>query len=208
MGVRVKICGITLLDDALAAIHAGADALGLVFYAPSPRAITIDQAQHIISRLPPFVTTTALFVDAPAAQVKRVIQATGVDLLQFHGNESPAYCGQFSRPYIKAIRVTPDLDLLALRQHYHQARGLLLDAYKPGVPGGTGEQFDWQLIPPSLRREIILAGGLKVTNAATAIAQVNPYALDVSGGVEKTKGVKDHQKIQQFMNEVRRANNH
>ncbi len=206
MRARVKICGITRLEDALNAIASGADALGFVFYAPSPRYISPLDATAIISRLPPFVTTTALFVNEADQVVKQIIEQTQVDLLQFHGDESEAFCQQFSRPYIKALRVKPGDDLDAAFGAYPSARAILLDAYKPGVPGGTGESFDWSLIPQVLRSKIILAGGLDPDSVASAIEQVAPYALDVSGGVEAGKGIKDPNKIKRFFDEVARAN--
>ncbi|MCV6612745.1 MAG: phosphoribosylanthranilate isomerase [Amphritea sp.] len=204
--VRVKICGITRLEDALAAVEAGADALGFVFYAPSPRAVTVAQAAEIIRQLPPFVTTTALFVNETAEQIETVIAETGIDLLQFHGDETPEFCAQFSRPYFKALRMAPGIDVAAESVRYTAARGILLDAYRAGVPGGTGEVFDWDRIPENLDKPLILAGGLDHTNVAQAVAQVEPYAVDVSGGVELSKGVKDKSKITLFMREVARAN--
>ncbi|MBY4675145.1 phosphoribosylanthranilate isomerase [Marinobacterium arenosum] len=203
---RVKICGITRLDDAQAAIAAGADALGFVFYKPSPRYIAPDAAAQIIERLPPFVTTVGLFVNETAEQVARTLQLTGLDLLQFHGDESEAFCAGFERPYFKALRMKPELDVLALCQQYDSARAILLDAYRPGVPGGTGEAFDWARIPAEMPKSLILAGGLTPDNVRTAIEQVRPYAVDVSGGVEAAKGIKDQQKIEVFMQEVARAN--
>ncbi len=202
---RVKICGITRVEDAQAVVSAGADAIGLVFYAPSPRAVAIEQAKAICAQVPAFVTITALFVDAPKLQVQQVLDQLPVDLLQFHGDESPRYCESFNRPYIKAIRVRPSIDLIALERRYAGARALLLDAYRPGVPGGTGETFDWQLIPDSLQTAVVLAGGLNGANVAAAIAAVRPFAVDISGGVEAAKGIKDHLLIEQFMREVRCA---
>ncbi|UTW13266.1 phosphoribosylanthranilate isomerase [Marinobacterium rhizophilum] len=205
MTTRIKICGITRLEDALAAIRFGAHALGFVFYAKSPRFVTPEVAAGIIADLPPFVTTTALFVDAPAEYVEQVVARTGVDLLQFHGSETAAFCRGFSRPYIKALRMKPGLDIAAVMQAYPEARGILLDAYRAGVPGGTGEAFDWDRIPESLRPQIILAGGLYPETIRSAIEQVNPFAVDVSGGVEAAKGIKDHNKLKQFIEEVARA---
>ena len=183
MRTRVKICGITRLEDAQAAIAAGADALGFVFYAKSPRAVTIEQAASIVSQLPAFVTTVALFVDASADFVESVINETAIDLLQFHGDESPEFCGAFARPYIKALRMRPEMDLSSAIEAYGTAQGVLLDSYTPGTPGGTGETFDWSRIPAHQASKIILAGGLDSANVAQAIAQVKPYAVDVSGGV-------------------------
>jgi phosphoribosylanthranilate isomerase len=202
---RIKICGITRLEDGLAAVRLGAHALGFVFYAKSPRHVTPEVAAGIIAGLPPFVTTTALFVDASTEYVEQVVTRTGVDLLQFHGNESADFCGGFSRPYIKALRMKPGLDIGAAMQQYPGARGILLDAYRAGVPGGTGEAFDWGRIPVSVRPQIILAGGLNPDTIRSAIEQVSPFAVDVSGGVEAAKGIKDHNKLKQFIEEVARA---
>jgi len=206
MRTRVKICGITRLEDALAAIEAGADALGFVFYPPSSRYVEPAVAEVIINQLPPFVTTVALFVDESPEQVRAVIDQTGIDLLQFHGDESPDYCDQFNHPYFKALRMSPDIDVLAETERFVTARAVLLDAYRPGVPGGTGEAFDWDRIPADIDKPLILAGGLDQNNVAKAISQVKPYAVDVSGGVEAAKGLKDSSKLISFMNEVARAN--
>ncbi|WP_232846539.1 phosphoribosylanthranilate isomerase [Amphritea pacifica] len=206
MRTRVKICGITRLEDALAAVESGADALGFVFYAPSPRYVEPAVAEAIIKQLPPFVTTVALFVNASVDQVQTIMAQTGIDLLQFHGDESPEYCAQFDRPYFKALRMSPDIDVVAETKRFSLARGILLDAYRPGVPGGTGEAFDWERIPSDIDKPLILAGGLDQSNVAQAICQVKPYAVDVSGGVEAAKGLKDCEKITSFMNEVARAN--
>ncbi|MDH0304460.1 MULTISPECIES: phosphoribosylanthranilate isomerase [unclassified Pseudomonas] len=203
--VRSKICGITRIEDALAAVEAGADALGFVFYAKSPRAVDVRQARAIINALPPFVTTVGLFVNAPRCELNEILEVVQLDLLQFHGDETPADCEGYHRPWIKALRVRPGDDLEAACQHYSGARGILLDAYVPGVPGGTGESFDWSLIPSRLSKPIILAGGLSADNVAEAIRQVRPYAVDVSGGVEQAKGIKDADKIDAFMRAVRQA---
>lgn len=200
---RVKICGITRLEDAQAAIRYGADALGFVFYPPSPRNIEVEHAAKIVAQLPPFVTTVALFVNADAETINEVVTRVGIDLLQFHGNECPDYCAQHGRPWIKAIRMKEDTDLHKSLEDYAAARALLLDAYRPGVPGGTGETFDWQRIPADIAGRIVLAGGLDADNIAQAVEQVQPYAVDVSGGVEASKGIKDENKIAQFMRGVR-----
>ncbi len=202
---RIKICGITRLEDALEAVRVGTDALGFVFYPPSPRNVEVGQAATIIRSLPAFVTTVALFVDADEAQVKRVIDEAGIDLIQFHGNETPEYCEQFSRPYIKAVRMKPGVDLEQICDQYRSAQAILLDAYRPGVPGGTGESFDWQRIPQTLSKPVVLAGGLKPDNIAQAVARVKPYAVDVSGGVEASKGIKSVEKIIKFVQEVSRV---
>jgi phosphoribosylanthranilate isomerase len=203
--VRCKICGITRLEDALAAVDAGADAIGLVFYAKSPRAVTVQQAQAIVAGLPPFVTTVGLFVDCQRSELNAILDAVPLDLLQFHGDESPAACEGFRRPYIKALRVRPGDDVAARIGLYGSAAGVLLDTFVPGVPGGTGEAFDWSLVPQGLTVPIILAGGLTPENVRAAIEQVRPYAVDVSGGVEASKGVKDSDKIHAFVRAVRSA---
>lgn len=203
--VRSKICGITRIEDALAAADAGADAIGLVFYAKSPRAVDVHQARAIIAALPPFVTTVGLFVNASRCELNEIIEAVPLDLLQFHGDETPSDCVGFNRPYIKALRVRPGDDLEAACQHYAGASGILLDTFVAGVPGGTGEAFDWSLVPARLSKPIILAGGLSADNVAQAIAQVQPYAVDVSGGVEQAKGIKDAARIEAFMRAVRQA---
>lgn len=201
MRTRVKICGITRRQDAEFAVEMGADALGLVFYPPSPRAISIAQAKEIVSGLPPFVSIVALFVDADPNEVYACINELPMVMLQFHGDESAEYCEQFGRPYLKAVRVKVDTDLVRIAKEYDSASAILLDSYQPGVPGGTGQVFDWSLIE-SINKPIILAGGLNVANVANAIEQVQPYAVDVSGGVEQAKGIKDKQKITAFMQEV------
>jgi phosphoribosylanthranilate isomerase len=203
--VRSKICGITRIEDALSAAEAGADAIGLVFYAKSPRAVSVQQARAIIAALPPFVTTVGLFVDASRQELDEILAAVPLDLLQFHGDESPAFCEALQRPYIKALRVKPGDDLAAQVAAYGQASGVLLDTYVPGIPGGTGEAFDWSLVPQGLNKPIILAGGLVAENVAAAIRQVRPYAVDVSGGVEAGKGIKDAEKIRAFMRAVKTA---
>lgn len=203
--VRSKICGITRVEDALAAAAAGADAIGLVFYAKSPRAVSVQQAREIIAALPPFVTTVGLFVNASRCELSEILEAVPLDLLQFHGDETPAECEGYNRPWIKALRVRPGDDLEASCKLYAKASGILLDTYVAGVPGGTGEAFDWSLVPDHLSKPIILAGGLSPDNVAAAIAQVRPYAVDVSGGVEQSKGIKDAARIEAFIDAVRRA---
>jgi phosphoribosylanthranilate isomerase len=202
---RVKICGLTQAEDARRVAQAGADSIGLVFYPPSPRGVSIEQAQLICAALPAFVSVTALFVDEQAARIKQVLQQLPIDLLQFHGDESAAFCRQFGKPYIKAVRVRPGLDLRQLAEHYQDARGLLCDAYKAGVPGGTGETFDWQLLDVELPLPVILAGGLSPENVAQAVSTVKPYAVDVSGGVEAAKGIKDIDLVNRFIQEVARG---
>jgi phosphoribosylanthranilate isomerase len=199
MAVRVKICGITRVEDLHAACAAGADALGFVFYAKSPRHVTADAAAALLRELPPFVQAVGLFVDADPAFVEAVLQAAPLDLLQFHGDETPAECARYGRPFIKAVRVHRDTDLLKCAADFEAARGLLLDAFVPGVPGGTGERFDWGLIPPGLPRPIVLSGGLDPGNVADAVRSVRPWAVDVSSGVEAAKGIKDAHKLAQFI---------
>ncbi|PBP93309.1 phosphoribosylanthranilate isomerase [Pseudomonas congelans] len=200
--VRSKICGITRIEDALAAAEAGADAIGLVFYPKSPRAVTVLQARAIIAALPPFITTVGLFVNASRCELNETLDAVALDMLQFHGDETPEECDGYHRPYIKALRVKAGDDIAGVCRTYRNARGVLLDTYVEGVPGGTGETFDWALIPDDLDKPVILAGGLTSANVTQAIAQVRPYAVDVSGGVEKSKGIKDREKILAFMSAV------
>ena len=199
MAVRVKICGITRAQDLHAACDAGADALGFVFYEKSPRHLTIDAAAALVRELPPFVQAVGLFVNADPAFIESVLQAVPLDLLQFHGDETPADCARVGRPFIKAVRVNRDTDLLKCAADFEAARGLLLDAFVPGVPGGTGERFDWSLIPANLPKPVILSGGLAPDNVAEAVQRVRPWAVDVSSGVEVTKGIKDAHKIAQFI---------
>ncbi|EXJ09943.1 MULTISPECIES: phosphoribosylanthranilate isomerase [Nitrincola] len=206
MRARVKICGITNLDDALASVSAGADALGFVFYKPSPRYIEPNAAADIIKQLPAFVTSVGLFVNETHSEIERIVDLTQIDLLQFHGDEPPLFCQGFSRPSIKALRVSNDMDLVREVEVYADAvKGVLLDTYVAGVPGGTGAQFDWGLIPDGLADKIILAGGLDPNNVAEAVLCIKPYAVDVSGGVEKAKGFKDISKVQRFIHEVTRV---
>ena len=202
MRTRTKICGITRVEDAQAAVAVGADAIGLVFYANSPRYVGIERAAEIIASLPPFVAAVGLFVNADPAEVRAVLGAVRLDLLQFHGDESAQYCQSFHFPYIKALRVRPGVNLVQYAADFASARALLLDAYQEGVAGGTGQVFDWGLIPADLPKPVILAGGLNAGNVAEAIRQVRPYAVDVSGGVEREKGIKDADKIAAFMRGV------
>lgn len=202
---RIKICGITHEQDALAVANNGADAIGLVFYEHSPRYVNIARAVALVRGLPPFVTTVGLFVNAPPDFVRAVLAAVPLDLLQFHGDESPVYCAQFNRPYLKAIRVRAGVNLLQCAADYGGAQGLLLDAFIEGLPGGTGASFDWALIPKKLPLPVILSGGLDAQNVAAAIKQVRPYGVDVSSGVEISKGIKDATKIAAFINEVKKT---
>ncbi|MFA6903777.1 MAG: phosphoribosylanthranilate isomerase [Gallionellaceae bacterium] len=199
---RIKICGITSLEDALDAVHSGADALGLVFYDKSPRHVGLQLAAQIADAIPPFVTLVGLFVNATEEDVRATMHAVPLDALQFHGDETPAFCAQFGRPYLKAIRVKAGIDLLQYATDFAGAQGLLLDTYVDGMPGGTGSSFDWALIPYDLPLPVVLSGGLNAGNVAEAIRKVRPYAVDVSSGVEASKGIKDAEKIAAFVNAV------
>lgn len=203
MRTRVKICGLTRPEDVREAAWLGADALGFVFYAKSPRAVSVDQAAALVRAIPAFVTTVGLFVDPGEEEVRAVLEQVPLDLLQFHGDEPPAFCARFGRPYLKAVRVQPGVDLVQYAAAYRDAAGLLLDAYVPGVPGGTGQRFDWDLIPEALPLPVVLAGGLEPDNVADAIARVRPWAVDVSGGVEAAKGIKDHARMAAFIGAAR-----
>lgn len=205
MRTRVKICGITRVEDARIAVAAGCDAIGLVFYQPSPRYVSLEQAARIVANIPPFVSVVGLFVDAEPGEIRQVIKRVRLDLLQFHGDESPQACGQFAMPYMKAIRMKADTNLLQYAEDFKQAKALLLDAYIEGVPGGTGQIFDWNIIPETLSMPVVLAGGLTPENIRLALKQVRPYAVDVSGGVEVNKGIKDADKIAAFMRGVSHA---
>jgi phosphoribosylanthranilate isomerase len=205
MAVRVKICGITRSQDLHAACNAGADALGFVFYEKSPRHLTIAAAAALLRELPPFVQSVGLFVNAAPAFIEEVLNAAPLDLLQFHGDETPADCARFGRPWIKAVRVNQGTNLLKCAADFDGARGLLLDAFVPGVPGGTGERFDWSLIPASLPKPIVLSGGLTPDNVAEAVQRVRPWAVDVSSGVEASKGIKDAHKIARFIAKAKEA---
>ena len=201
---RVKICGLTTVENALMVANSGADAIGLVFYEPSPRYVEIEQACSIAKTLPAFVTKTALFVNPEIDYVKAVLERVQIDLLQFHGDETPEFCEQFGLPYIKAIRMQKSTDLAQLAEQYASSCGILLDAYKAGVPGGTGEQFNWDWVPKNFSKPIILAGGLTAENISQAIMATEPWAVDVSGGVEASKGVKSEEKVTLFMQQVMR----
>lgn len=201
--VRSKICGITRAADALVAAEAGADAIGLVFYSKSPRAVSIAQAREIIAALPPFVTTVGLFVNASRCEINETLDAVALDVLQFHGDETPADCEGFHRPWYKALRVRAGNDIRAEAARYAGASAVLLDTFVDGVPGGTGEMFDWSLVPADLPKPLILAGGLTPQNVQQAIERVRPFAVDVSGGVELSKGVKDAARVREFIGQVR-----
>lgn len=200
---RIKICGITRAEDAMAVASSGAHAIGLVFYEKSPRHVTMQQAAQLAAAIPPFVTRVGLFVNPSEEEVRNVLRQVPLDILQFHGEESPDFCAQFGRSYLKAVRVRAGVDLIQCAARYRSAQGLLLDAYVEGTHGGTGESFDWALIPHDLPLPAILSGGLHAGNVAQAIKQVRPYAVDVSSGVEAEKGIKDAAKIAAFINEVK-----
>ncbi len=204
MRTRIKICGITRVEDAHAAAQAGADAIGLVFYPPSPRFLTLQQARAIRTALPPFVTSVALFVNASREVVERVIGEVAPDMLQFHGEEPPEYCAAFRLPYIKACRVRQGIDLLEYWRPFSNASGWLADAYVEGY-GGAGTSFDWSIVPAQRARPLILSGGLAQRNVADAIRRVRPWGVDVSSGVESVKGIKDAAKIAGFIAEVNHA---
>ena len=203
MMVRVKICGITSLRDALAAVEAGADALGFMFYEESPRAVSVRQAREIIRRLPPFVSKVGVFVNATAAQVKRIARECELDTLQFHGQETPDYCARFSLPVIKAFRIR---DAASVRElPAYPVAAWLLDSFVPGRLGGTGAKFNWDLavLARQAGRPVILAGGLTPANVAKAVRRVRPYAVDVSSGVETAPGVKDADKMRAFIRKAK-----
>ena len=205
MSVRVKVCGITRCKDAKAAVQLGADAIGFVFWPQSTRYIDPDSARQIAANIPAFICTVGVYVDPDIAWVEKTIQIVKLSLLQFHGNETPEFCNQFSVPYVKAIRIKQDTDLLQYAERYNTAKGLLLDTYSPDIPGGTGHAFNWQLIPSYLPVPLILAGGLNPMNITLAIRQIQPWGVDVSSGVETTKGIKDEKKIFAFMQGVKQS---
>jgi len=205
MRTRVKICGFTSVADAVCAAELGVDAIGLVFYPSSPRNVSIEQAAIISKALPAFVSVVALFVDAEPALIREVLSKVRVDCLQFHGDETADSCRPYDKSYIKAVRMRPGTDIARLAAQYHDAAGLLLDAYHPGIQGGSGSGFDWDLIPQCRSLPIILAGGLTPENAGEAIKVVKPYALDVSSGVEAGKGVKDAAKMAAFIRKTNQA---
>lgn len=201
--VRVKYCGITNLEDAQHAAALGVDALGFVFYRPSPRFVTPAAAAEIISALPPFVSAVGLFVNATAADIEAATAMAGIDTIQFHGDESPAFCAQFQRPWIKAIAVREHTDIADAAVKFEAAGALLLDTYNEKVYGGTGEVFDWNLIGETRAKPLILAGGLTANNVSDALRRIRPYAVDVSGGIEVEKGKKDPAKMKAFIEKVR-----
>lgn len=196
---RIKICGITSVDDGIVAAQCGADAIGLVFYQKSRRYVTVEQAVEIVRALPPFVSVVGLFVDASDELIQSVLDTVPLSLLQFHGNESEADCSRWGIRYLKAFRVRPDVPVEVMVEPYVTASGYLLDSYRPGEVGGTGESFDWELIPGVLNKPVVLAGGLSPDNISQAINRVRPYGVDVSSGVERQPGIKDHDRIKAFI---------
>lgn len=203
MRTRIKMCGMTRIEDIQCAASLGVDAIGLVFYPPSPRAVTLEQATVLSKACPVLVDKVALFVNPAAELVQDVIHATGATLLQFHGDESPEFCQQFGLPYLKALRVADASGLQAALDVHQEAPAILLDAYVAGTPGGTGQKFDWSLIPKGLQERLFLAGGINPSNVAEAIKLVEPYAVDVSGGIEAAKGIKSPQLMADFVKAVR-----
>ena len=204
MHTRIKICGIKHRDDALKAVEYGADAIGLIFVEKSPRYVSLTEARLIAESIPPFVTVVGLFMDASAEMVHEALKVVPLNLLQFHGDESPEFCDQFEMPYIKVLRMRENVNAVAFAQEYPNAAGILLDTYHE-KGGGTGETFDWSLIPDDMPLPLILAGGLNSDNVASAVETVKPYAVDVSSGVESEPAIKDHKKIEQFIKEVQRV---
>lgn len=199
---RVKICGITRPGDGVTAAELGADAIGLVFYPPSPRFVAVETARRIVAALPPFVAVVGLFVNAESAAVQTILASVPLHLLQFHGDESSAYCAQFGRPYLKAVPMGADTDVHDYERRFATAAGLLLDSHSGGKGGGSGQGFDWSRIPAERHKPLILAGGLHPGNVAAAIRQVRPYAVDVSSGVEAARGIKDAELMRAFLRGV------
>ena len=201
---RVKICGITNTEDAQLCANAGADAIGLVFYENSPRHLAdLGLAKEIAQAAGPFVNIIALTVDMEASKLEAILESVPIHVLQFHGQESPSFCNQFGRPYVKAVRMHDDIDVSQLAEHYNNASGILLDTYVKGIPGGTGESFNWDRVPLNLDKPLILAGGLNPNNVNAAIKVAEPYAVDVSSGVESAVGEKDPEKIIKFIRKVK-----
>lgn len=201
---RIKICGLTREADVDVAVEAGADAIGLVFYEKSPRAVTVERAAELARRLPPFVTPVGLFVNATPAAIQAALAAIPNLTLQFHGDETPEDCDRWSRPYLRAARMAPGFDLLDFASRFSHAQAVLLDAFVDGY-GGGGKVFDWSLLPPSVPSPVVLSGGLSAANVIDGVLKVRPWAVDVSSGVEASKGLKDAGKIRQFCDAVREA---
>lgn len=204
MHTRIKICGLTREEDVDVVADSGAEAIGFVFYPRSPRHVTPGRAAELARRVPPFMSIVGLFVNADADTIRRTLATTPIHLLQFHGDEDDAFCRQFDRPFIKAARVRPGLDLLQYAAAFPSAQALLLDAFVEGY-GGGGATFDWSLVPQSLARPLILSGGLQVDNVGEAVRRLRPAAVDVSSGVEAAKGIKDADKVRAFVAAVRAA---
>lgn len=204
MKPRIKICGLTRVEDVRDAVDAGADAIGLVFYPPSPRHVDLQTASILASAIPPLVTIVGLFVNADPVLVRETLAAVPIHLLQFHGDEDESYCRQFDRPYMKAARVRPGMDLVQYAAAFPSAQAILLDAFVDGY-GGGGKVFDWSLVPPVLGKPLVLSGGLDAGNVGDAIRRLRPAAVDVSSGVEAAKGIKDAEKIRAFVAAVRLA---
>jgi phosphoribosylanthranilate isomerase len=204
MRTRIKICGLREPEHARLAATEGADAIGLVFHPASPRFVTVERAAEVAAALPSFVWAVGLFVNAPEADVRRALERVPLDMLQFHGDESPAECERYGRPYLRAVRMAEGVDLVEYAQRFSRAKALLLDAHVPGEPGGTGQRFDWGRIPRNLPIPIVLSGGLDPGNVADAVRQAKPWAVDVSSGVEAPRGVKDPAKIAAFIRSVQR----
>ncbi len=203
MRTRVKICGFTQAEDAVVAAKLGIDAIGLVFYPPSPRHVSIERAVEIVNALPAFVTVVALFVDEKSSRIRDVLNNVPIGCIQFHGDENPDECRIYNKPYMKAIRMKPGLDIMSCITRYDDASAILLDAYHPGIKGGSGSQFNWKLIPQNRPLPVVLAGGLGVENIRQAVQSVSPYAVDVSSGVESQKGIKDAGKMATFIQEIK-----
>jgi phosphoribosylanthranilate isomerase len=201
---RIKFCGLTRAEDVDLAVELGVDALGFVLYPQSPRFVSDQQMAALVSRVPAFVTTVGLFVDAPSSTILQTLDSVALSALQFHGEESAEECERYRLPWLKAARVRPGLDLLEFSRHYPGAQALLLDAFVEGY-GGAGERFDWSLVPNEVAPRAVLSGGLSALNVGEAIARVRPYAVDVSSGIELSKGIKDPQRMRQFVAAVRRA---
>jgi len=203
--MQIKICGVTRHDDAAVALSEGANAIGCVFYPGSPRSVTVKQAREISFAVTGLGLMVGLFVNASEQQIEEALTSVPLHMLQFHGTESPAFCEQFGRPYIKAIAMSEGVDLLKENDRFHSASALLLDSPHEGQFGGSGTTFDWSRVLPEVRDRIVLAGGLSAENVAAAVAQVKPVAVDVSSGVERMKGIKDRAKIRAFINAARAA---
>jgi phosphoribosylanthranilate isomerase len=200
--MKIKICGFTNAQNANQAAMLGIDAIGLVFYDQSLRNVGVETALQIVNALPPFINRVGLFVNADSSFIDEVLCEVPLDTLQFHGDESAAECRQYAMPFIKALRVNQDTNIIKIAEEYHQASGLLLDAFNKDTYGGTGESFDWSLAKVDIELPIILAGGLNPNTVADAVSQVNPYAVDVSSGVESELGIKDIDKIRKFIQRV------